>query len=49
MKIETNLDFFWKHGLISKLLQTHLDFYFQLLEEMLDNGFPLATELNILT
>ena len=22
---------------------------FQLLEEMLDNGFPLATELNILT
>ena len=30
-------------------LITLIALIFQLLEEMLDNGFPLATELNILT
>jgi AP-3 complex subunit mu len=31
-----------------KLLVFYIMDYFQLLDEMLDNGFPLATESNIL-
>lgn len=43
LRIEQSTPFF-----LAEYFATHQVWLLQLLDEMLDNGFPLATELNIL-
>ncbi|OQR74743.1 AP-3 complex subunit mu-1-like [Tropilaelaps mercedesae] len=44
--VETFIDYFGDCG--EAVLKEHVVVVYELLDEMLDNGFPLATELNIL-